>query len=62
MTCSDADENCPFIPGAEMRLPLTYEDPKEADDKPEERAVYDERVRQIGREIFYAMQLISENS
>lgn len=58
MTCSDADENCPFIPGAEFRLPLTYEDPKEADDTPEETVRYDERVRQIGREIFYAMQMV----
>lgn len=58
MTCSDADENCPFIPGAELRLPLTYNDPKEADDTPEETARYDERVRQIGREIFYAIQLV----
>jgi arsenate reductase len=60
MTCSDADENCPFIPGAEFRLPLTYDDPKEADDKPEETGRYDERVRQIGREIFYALQLATQ--
>lgn len=60
MTCSDADENCPFIPGVELRLPLTYDDPKEADDTPEETTRYDERVRQIGREIFYAMQLVTE--
>lgn len=58
MTCSDADENCPIIPGAEMRLALTYEDPKAADDTPEEAQRYDERVRQIGREIFYAMRLV----
>lgn len=56
MTCSDADENCPFIPGAELRLPLTYEDPKIADDTPAEAALYDERLRQIGREILYAFQ------
>ncbi len=56
MTCSEADANCPFIPGADLRLPLTYEDPKEADGTPEEQARYDERVRQIGREILYAMQ------
>jgi len=59
MTCSEADENCPFIPGAEFRLPLTYDDPKEADDTPEETARYDERVRQIGREIFYAFSTIN---
>ncbi len=58
MTCSDADDNCPFIPGTEMRLALTYEDPKAADDTPEEAQRYDERVRQIGREIFYAMRLV----
>ncbi len=56
MTCSDADENCPFIPGVAFRLPLTYNDPKEADDTPEEAARYDERVQQIGREIFFAVK------
>lgn len=63
MTCSDADENCPFIPGAELRLPLTYEDPKIADDTPEEAAHYNERLRQIGREILYAFQMayLSQN-
>lgn len=56
MTCSDADENCPFIPGVAFRLPLTYDDPKEADNTPEEAARYDERVQQIGREIFFAVK------
>lgn len=54
MTCSDADENCPFIPGAKLRLPLTYEDPKAADDTPEEANRYDERLQQIGQEILFA--------
>lgn len=57
MTCSGADENCPLIPGAELRLPLTYEDPKAADDTPAEAERYDERVAQIGREILYAFSL-----
>lgn len=56
MTCSDADENCPFIPGVDLRLPLTYKDPKIADDTPEEAIRYEERLRQIGREILYAFQ------
>ena len=56
MTCSDADENCPFIPGAELRLALTYEDPKVADDTHVEAVRYDERTRQIGREIFFAVK------
>jgi arsenate reductase len=60
MTCSDANGNCPFIPGAAFRLPLTYDDPKAADGTPEETARYDERVRQIGREILHAMQLAAQ--
>jgi arsenate reductase len=59
MTCSDADENCPFVPGTEFRLALTYKDPKEADDSPEEASRYDERVRQIGREILYVFSLVA---
>jgi arsenate reductase len=61
MTCSDADANCPFVPGAEMRIPITYEDPKVADDTPEETNRYDERVRQIGREILFAFHLVQQH-
>jgi arsenate reductase len=31
MTCSQADGGCPFIAGAEKRIPITYEDPKAFD-------------------------------
>lgn len=55
MTCDDADVNCPLIPGADFRLSLTYRDPKEADDTPGEAARYDERLRQIGRELLFAL-------
>ena len=58
MTCSDADENCPLIPGVELRLPITYEDPKVADDTPQEAERYDERVAQIGREMLYVFSLV----
>jgi hypothetical protein len=54
MTCSQADAECPFIPGASFRLALPYLDPKEADGTPEETARYDARCREIGREIMYA--------
>ncbi|MCH8568079.1 MAG: protein-tyrosine-phosphatase [Balneolales bacterium] len=40
MTCSDADENCPFVPGAIDRIRLTYTDPKSKDDTPEEQESY----------------------
>lgn len=53
MTCSDADENCPFIPGAAVRIPLRYEDPKAFDDTPQEAAMYDQRSLQIASELLY---------
>jgi len=58
MTCSDADENCPYILGAAFRLPLTYEDPKVADSTPQESEKYDATLRLIGRELLYACSLI----
>lgn len=58
MTCSDADENCPFVPGAEFRKAITYIDPKEADGTDREAGVYDERCRQIATEMFYMVSKI----
>ncbi|MDR9419102.1 low molecular weight phosphatase family protein [Gracilimonas sp.] len=58
MTCSDADENCPFVPGTEFRKPITYRDPKEADGTDREAETYDERCRQIATEMFYMMNEI----
>lgn len=61
MTCSDADENCPFVPGAEFRKPVTYRDPKESDGTDQEAEVYNERCRQIASEMFYMMTLLKVN-
>ena len=58
MTCSDADENCPIIPGAEFRARLTYDDPKVADRTVEEAKVYDERCTQIATEMLYLFSLV----
>jgi len=58
MTCSEADENCPFIPGASLRVSLPYVDPKEADGTDREAAAYDERCRQIASEMMYLMSLV----
>lgn len=60
MTCSDADENCPFIPGAEKRIPLRYYDPKEFDNTPLEAQKYDERSMQIAGEMFYLFSKIKK--
>lgn len=58
MTCSEADEACPFVPECDQRFALTYRDPKEADGTPEETRVYDERCRQIARDLFYVMSRV----
>lgn len=56
MTCSSADEGCPFIPGAEKRLPIRYEDPKAFDDTDLESKMYDERSLQIAAELKYVFK------
>ena len=58
MTCSHADENCPLIPGAEARIPVRYEDPKEFDDTNLESQKYDERSKQIASEMFYVFSRV----
>ncbi len=58
MTCSQADENCPFIPGAALRVSIPYEDPKVADGTEVEAAKYDERCRQIATEMFYLVSQV----
>lgn len=61
MTCSHADENCPFIPGTEKRIPVRYDDPKEFDDTPLETQKYDERSLQIASEMFYVFSQINSS-
>lgn len=58
MTCSDAEENCPFIPGVELRIGTTYDDPKAFDNTPLQGAKYDERCRQIALETLYVFSLL----
>lgn len=58
MTCSEADQNCPYIPNALLRVAIPYEDPKEADGTDFEEQRYDERTKQIATEMFYALSLV----
>jgi arsenate reductase (thioredoxin) len=58
MTCGHADENCPFIPGTEARIPLRYNDPKAFDDTEVEAQRYDERSMQIASELFYVFSQV----
>lgn len=59
MTCSEAEENCPFIPGADLRIATTYDDPKNFDNTPMQDTKYDERCRQIALETFYVFSLLN---
>ena len=58
MTCSEADEACPVIFGANLRIKLLYEDPKSADGTDHERTAYDARCFQIATEMFYVMKQV----
>ncbi|HEY9220908.1 MAG TPA: protein-tyrosine-phosphatase [Lutibacter sp.] len=60
MTCSDADANCPFIPGAEKRIPVKYDDPKAFDNTPQQAEKYEERSNQIAAEMLYVFSKIKE--
>lgn len=53
MTCTQADQNCPNVMGAAMRIAVPYDDPKAFDGTPEEAAKYDERCQQIAREMLF---------
>ncbi len=58
MTCSQADGDCPFIPGAERRFAITYEDPKIADGTDQESSQYLIRSIQIATEMKYVFSKI----
>ena len=58
MTCSQADEGCPFISGTEKRIPITYEDPKAFDNTPLQSDKYLERSIQIATEMKFVFSSI----
>nr|WP_315150702.1 protein-tyrosine-phosphatase [uncultured Flavobacterium sp.] len=60
MTCSQADGGCPFIAGAEKRIPITFEDPKAFDNTPQQAEKYEERSLQIAAEMFYVFSQIKK--
>ena len=60
MTCGDADENCPFIPGCDLRIRTTYFDPKSYDNSVLKDEKYIERSNQIAMECLYVFSLIKK--
>jgi arsenate reductase len=60
LTCSSADQGCPFIAGAELRIPITFEDPKAFDNTPQQAEKYEERSLQIATELCYVFSQIKQ--
>ncbi|WP_291868893.1 protein-tyrosine-phosphatase [Maribacter sp.] len=58
LTCSNADKGCPFITGAEQRIPITFEDPKAFDNTPQQEEKYVERSIQIATELLFVFSNI----
>lgn len=60
MTCSAADQSCPVVHGAIDRHAIHYADPRVCDDTPTETKAYNERCREIAREMFYIMSQVQK--
>ena len=60
MTCSQADQGCPFVLGSEKRIPITYNDPKAFDGTPQQTEKYAERSLEIGTELCYVFSQIKK--
>ncbi len=59
MTCSEADGGCPFVAGSEIRIPITYEDPKISDNTDKQSEVYLTRSNQIASEMYYVLSQLN---
>ncbi len=58
MVCTEADEGCPVVQGAALRVSMPYLDPKAYDDSPFEAAKYAERRDDIGRWMMSVMSQV----
>jgi protein-tyrosine phosphatase/arsenate reductase len=59
MTCTHAEQNCPFVVGADFRIGLSYDDPKAFDGTAQESEMYLARVHQIATELFYVFSQLN---
>lgn len=58
MKCSNADEGCPMVFGAEARFPIKYDDPKAFDGTEVMNEKYAERSLQIASELYFVFSQI----
>ena len=59
MTCSDAENNCPFVEGSEIKFSLPYEDPKKYDKSKSEKNDYKKTSEKIASEMNYLFYRIN---
>ncbi|MCB1140210.1 MAG: hypothetical protein KDK23_15745 [Leptospiraceae bacterium] len=57
MVCSNADEACPVVKGADIRISLPFQDPGHKDDTPEAQEAYDRALEAISRDLCSAFLL-----
>jgi arsenate reductase len=58
LTCSSADEGCPVVLGCDLRVPVTYEDPKKSDGTPEQTETYFNRSLEIATEMKFVFSAV----
>jgi len=58
MVCTDAEEACPNVAGADFKMSIPFNDPKVSDGTGKEVQTYDEACRQIGREVLFAFSRV----
>tara|TARA_R110002073_G_scaffold331629_1_gene516565 strand:+ start:284 stop:724 length:441 start_codon:yes stop_codon:yes gene_type:complete len=59
MTCSSADKGCPMVFGCDIRIAITYEDPKKSDGTPQQTETYLNRSLQIATEMKYVFSSLN---
>ena len=58
MTCSEAEENCPFIPNAKVKIATPYLDPSSSDGTGNESKVYSDKFKEILLDNLFVFSLI----
>lgn len=58
MVCSDADLNCPYVPGKEVKFAMSFDDPKVSDGTTAEVVIYAERSFEIATQMAYIFKQV----
>lgn len=58
LLCDSANESCPLVQGASERHFISYIDPGEKDGSPKESEAYNEKVKEIGRDMLYMLSKV----